>query len=72
MNNQENSILAYFSADCDLFDIDFDIPYPTLALSTQAPVHMNERLQFTRVPRIKGGILAVFYALLSVTCGRQL
>jgi len=72
MNNQEHSILAYFSANCDLFDIGFDIPCPTLALSAQAPVHMNERLQFTRSPGTKGGILAVFYALLSVTWGRQL
>jgi len=27
MNNQESSILAYFSANCDPFDTDFDIAY---------------------------------------------
>ena len=47
----------YFSSHCDIFYIDFDNVHP---FSAQARVHMNERLQFTRVPGTKGGILAVF------------
>ena len=66
MNNQEHSIQPIFQPIVIFLTRALTSLMSTVnPFSAEAPVHMNERLQFTRVPGTKGGILAVFLRPLS-------